>query len=48
MGSWWPLIAGFLGEDMIFEEGNGVFRPEYGFDSRYLCLFGGAGLDCGL
>lgn len=42
MGSWWPLIAGFLGEDMIIEEGNGVciFRiwiwlkiswPEYGF-----------------
>ena len=24
MGSWWPLIAGFLGEDMIIEEGNGV------------------------
>lgn len=38
MGSWWPLIAGFLGEDMIIEEGNGVFWPEYGFDSRYLDL----------
>lgn len=48
MGSWWPLIAGFLGEDMIIEEGSGcVFWPEYGFDSRYLCLFGGPGLECG-